>query len=324
MWEEPALVKISNNPNANETAAGPRPGFPRDRLSPLTLGTVQLGMPYGITGLPETPPAYEAAAIMDAAWRGGIRCFDSARAYGKAEARIGAWRSAGGGQTILVSKFPDLGSDADPAAALGRHFECSRAALGVTVLDGYLAHRVADLQRPGVVGALGELVAAGRLGAFGASVYGAEQLDRALDVEGMALIQLPASLLDTRLLCSGALERCRARGVVVFTRSAFLQGVLFMDPDALPSHLRAASPALRRLRALAAEADRDIATLALGFLLARAEIDSVVVGAYTRMQLEGSLAAARAAPLEPTLLETLSRLGEGLSDSVLDPSQWPV
>ena len=81
---------------------------------------------------------------------------------------------------------------------------------------------------------------------------------------------------------------------------------------------------MRRLRALAAEAGRDIATLALGFLRARAEIDSVVVGAYTRTQLEGSLAAARAAPLEPTLLETLSRLGEGLPDNVLDPSQWPV
>ena len=232
---------------------------------------------------------------------------------------------AGGGWPVLVSKFPDLSSDADPAAALGRHFECSRAALGVTALDGYLAHRAADLRRPDVVRTLGELVAAGRLGAFGASVYSAEQLDRALDVEGVALIQLPASLLDTRLLCSGALERCRPRGGGGLHPQRLSAGgpvhgsrrLARPSPGARP-------PALRRLRALAAEAGRDIATLALGFLRARAEIDSVVVGAYTRTQLEGSLAAARAAPLEPTLLETLSRLGEGLPDNVLDPSQWPV
>jgi aryl-alcohol dehydrogenase-like predicted oxidoreductase len=298
--------------------------FPRDQLSPLSLGTVQLGMAYGVANPAEPLTAAEAEAVMDAAWDSGVRCFDTARAYGEAEVRIGAWRAACGASPLIVSKFPSLEGEGDPAAAVEGHFAASRAALGVERLDGYLAHRAADIYRPGVADTLRALCDAGRLAAFGVSVYDADELDRALGIPGLGAVQAPVSVFDTRLVRSGALARCHDAGIAVFIRSAFLQGALFMAPDALPDHLAPVGPVLRRLAEMATAHGMGVEALALGYLRAQAGIDSIVVGALTAAQLSASVAAMAAAPLDEGLLAALSGLGTGLPAAAVDPRCWPA
>jgi aryl-alcohol dehydrogenase-like predicted oxidoreductase len=298
--------------------------FPHDKLSPLSLGTVQLGMAYGIANPAEPIAAAEAGAVMDAAWDGGVRCFDTARAYGEAEARIGAWRAARGRSPVLVSKFPSLEGEEDPFAAVEMHFTSSLAALGVERLDAYLAQLPADIHRPGVADSLRALCDSGRLAAFGVSVYDADEIDRALGIPGLGVVQAPVSIFDTRLIRSGALDRCRAAGIVVFTRSAFLQGALFMAPYALPYHLAPTVPVRHRLTELAQASGSDLEALALGFLRAQGGIDSIVVGAVTPAQLSASASAMAAAPLDEGLVAELSRLGDGLPVTAVDPRCWPA
>ena len=48
------------------------------------------------------------------------------------------------------------------------------------------------------------------------------------------LVQLPFNALDDRLAVSGWLHRLKAVGVEIHARSAFLQGLLLMDPATLP------------------------------------------------------------------------------------------
>ena len=59
------------------------------RLSRLTLGTVQLGLPYGIANRAGQPEYGEIRAIVAAAVEGGVNCFDTAAAYGTSEAVLG-------------------------------------------------------------------------------------------------------------------------------------------------------------------------------------------------------------------------------------------
>ncbi|MDP7343297.1 MAG: aldo/keto reductase [Alphaproteobacteria bacterium] len=283
----------------------------------LTLGTAQLGLRYGIANRAGRPDDATAAALLDRAWDLGIRSFDTARAYGDAEARLGGWLGDGHHEAMVISKLPRLAGE-----AVVQIFEQSEAALGQNRLTAYLVHDVDDLADPAVADALRALVETGRIAAFGASVYTAEQAMRALDVEGLAAIQLPLSLFNLRMVISGVLGACAEAGVVVFARSVFVQGLIFLDPAALPGHLTAARGVLGEFHALCAAAGSDPLTLALATVLARAEVGSVVVGAETPGQIE-EIAAAAARTVDPDLIERARDLAAGAPAELFDPSTWP-
>jgi aryl-alcohol dehydrogenase-like predicted oxidoreductase len=110
------------------------------------------------------------------------------------------------------------------------------------------------------------------------------------------LIQAPVSLLDQRLIVSGALNEIAGMGVEVHLRSIFLQGLLFLPPDHMPQSLRSSAGPLSRVRRLIAEGRSDPLQAALGFALSRPEADSVIVGAANLGELTAVIAAAAAPP----------------------------
>lgn len=304
--------------------------FPAHRLSPLTLGTVQLGLPYGKLRPSAPPDDDEAGALLDAAWAGGIACFDTAQAYGEAERRLGGWM-AGHGETagdqdepLIVSKLPLLDgiSGPDAGAIVERAFLESAARLGQSRLAGYLVHRAADLHLPGVAEALRGLVSDGRIDAFGASVYTVEDAERALAVPGLGLLQGPVSAFDQRLVAAGIVDRCAAQEVVFFARSAFLQGLVFANPDTLPPHFAALKGPLERLRGLARDAGVPLAALALAAARPRSGHGSIVVGVAGRAELAELLAAAEV-EVPADAVSAACELGRGLDAEILDPRRWP-
>lgn len=291
----------------------------------LCFGTVQLGQAYGVANPPAMPSDVDAFALLDAAWTGGLRCFDTARAYGAAEARLGAWRAAARRTPEIVTKFPPLdtvdGDAAGPRALLDASLDASLQALGVERVSGLLAHRAADLRLPGVVERLRERVAAGAVGAFGAAVYGFEDIEACAAIDGLGLIQLPFSLADRR--AAPLLTTLAGAGIRVHARSAFLQGALLMTAEALPPHLAALRGPVAQFHALAARAGRSPLSVALGYVLDEPGVDSVVFGAYTLDQLTECLAAAAAGPLDPRLRDAAAALFDDLPAEVVDPSRWP-
>lgn len=106
------------------------------------------------------------------------------------------------------------------------------------------------------------------------------------------VVQLPLSLLDQRLLQTGALAEIAGRGVEVHLRSVFLQGLLFAagaEGAATPL-----APHVSRLRRLLAEAGADPMQAALGFALSRPEASRVVVGVGSAAELRAVVRAAGA------------------------------
>ncbi len=300
--------------------------FPTEKLSRLTLGTAQLGLEYGIANCQGCPDEKKTRAILDAAWREGIACLDTAHAYGKAEERIGAWCKHTGNRPLVISKLPPLHQYPDPDLedAVLRYFSQSCLALGVTFLDGYLVHRADDLHRPGVAKMLRALCSEGKLGAFGTSVYTAGEIDHALQVPGLSLVQAPINIFDRRVVDSGAVARCHSQGVLVFARSIFWQGVFSLSPDDLPEYLQEARCALEELGRLAGEAGYDVATLALVSVRDIPGVAFLVIGVDCVEQLLANARAVRLPPLDDGLLKAVMKLGKNLPEEVLNPSLWPA
>ena len=55
----------------------------------LILGTAQLGMAYGAANRRGMLSDFQARELLESAWDAGIRWFDTARAYGESERRLG-------------------------------------------------------------------------------------------------------------------------------------------------------------------------------------------------------------------------------------------
>lgn len=263
--------------------------------------------------------------MLDAAANAGVSALDTAAAYGAAETVVGDWlRERPGPAPIVISKLAPL-DDIDAAAIPGAIQDAvsrSRARLGIVRLDGYLVHRASDLHRPGVAEALRNLRRDGVIGAFGVSVYQPAELDAALAVDGVTLAQLPLNVFDRRFAVSGSIARAVEKGVTVFARSAFLQGVVFVEPRALPDALAGLRRPLEVLRSLAQAHDRSIAELCLQAVLGVAGVDSVVVGAARPEHLAQSVAAA-ANPIDAHLSSALETLAQDIDPSLIDPRKWP-
>jgi aryl-alcohol dehydrogenase-like predicted oxidoreductase len=146
----------------------------------------------------------QALELMDAAWEAGITWFDTADAYGggRSETYVGEWiRSRRpDGLRITTKTFyrMDEGEDRGLAPArVRRQIETSLGRLGVDRVDLYLAHEW-DAETPiaEVVGVFEELVAAGKLGAYGLSNVDGAQLREALAAGSIAAVQNSYSLLD--------------------------------------------------------------------------------------------------------------------------------
>ena len=293
------------------------------KISRLTLGTAQLGIPYGIVNSTGDIGADGAIALLDAAWKSDITCFDTARVYGESETRIGAWIAKRQNTPIIISKIPAL-DGTDDVAAIGDSFARSTSALGLLKIDGLLCHRAADLSRPAVRSSLEKLVVDGRIERFGVSVYSPDQLFKALEIDTVGIIQLPLSIANARFLDEGAISAAAARGVLVFARSVYLQGLLLTEPKSLPSSFEPLAGPIRQLRDLAHLANTDVATLALAAVNSVPGVHSIVVGTETKEQLAGTLAALNKMPTKTALIDEAWSLFKNVPPELVDPARWPA
>lgn len=162
----------------------------------------------------------QALELMDAAWEAGITWFDTADAYGggRSETFVGEWirsrRPDGLRITTKTFNPMDEGEDHGLAPArVRRQIDMSLARLGVERVDLYLAHEWdADVPVAEVAGVFEELVAAGKIRAYGLSNVGGAQLAQALGAGAFAAVQNSYSLLD-REVEHDVLPLCAASGV---------------------------------------------------------------------------------------------------------------
>ena len=290
-------------------------------VSPLGLGMAALGRPGYINlghaadlsgQLDVAAMEARAHALLDAAWRAGVRYFDTARSYGRGEEFLGSWlraRQIPAGEVTVGSKWGytyAAGWRVDAAVhevkehtlpVLLRQLAETRANLG-GYLRLYQIHSATldsgVLENRDVLAELARL--RGRGVAIGLSLSGADQaaaLDRALAVEvGDArlfdCVQATWNLLEPS--AGPALARAHAAGMGVIVKEALANGRLTARNDD-PSFAAGRALLDRQAARLGATLD----ALALAAALAQPWAGVVLSGAATVAQLESNLAAPQVA-----------------------------
>jgi aryl-alcohol dehydrogenase-like predicted oxidoreductase len=243
------------------------------------------------------PAGAEIADILSIAARSQLAVLDACAPFDTCEAMVGqAIPKPHGFRVMVRAARPDRGPDHVEAEA-----RASLARLGLKRADAIIVQSAGDLF--GRYGAelwdkLQDLKEQGLFEKVGVSALACD------DPVGIArrfypdIIQSPASLLDQRLLASGALAEVAELGVEVHLRSIFLQGLLFLPPDRMPATLKGAASSLSRVRRMIAEGRSDPMQAAIGFALSRREATAVIVGASTAQELSAIVAAACSQPPE--------------------------
>lgn len=308
----------------------------RSPVSKLVVGGAQLGASYGIANVAGRPDQAAVANILKSAIANGAIQIDTARAYGESEAVIGA--ALDGGWTdrarIITKVSPLRGCAIDApqevvSARVDASFYESCANLRKHSLDVLLLHRADHLRLWGGVAweRLKSLREHGLVKAIGVSVQHPEELDGALDVDGVEFIQLPFNVLDWRWRdVIRKLEVAKSsRNIHVHARSALLQGLLCMrDPASWRrSHVPAPEPVWKWLDACVSEFDRkDVVDLCLAFVRSQPWIDGVVVGMETVDQMTANVGYFSAPLMEEGQLREMEARRPRLGAESLDPSRW--
>jgi aryl-alcohol dehydrogenase-like predicted oxidoreductase len=260
-------------------------------------GYINLGHGEDLAGRIDVPlMERNAFEVLDAAYERGVRYFDAARSYGKAEEFLASWltaRGLGPEDVTIGSKWGYTYTagwrvDADEhevkdlsVRTLRRQLEESRTLLG-THLDLYQIHSATlesgVLDDDEVADELGRLRAGGL--AVGLTVTGprqAETIERAVELGRFDTVQATWNLLERS--AGPSLERAHAAGMGVILKEALANGRLTERGD------------VERVQEEAHRRGTSADALALAACLAQPWADVVLSGAATAEQLESNLAA---------------------------------
>jgi aryl-alcohol dehydrogenase-like predicted oxidoreductase len=283
----------------------------------------------------------ESLATLDRALELGVTFFDSADVYGPHtnEELIGGWLRgldpAKRERVVLATKFGAIRQPGGPVTGVNGRPEYVRSAcdaslrrLGVGTIDLYYQHRVdPDTPIEETVGAMAELVKAGKVRYLGLSEASAATLERASAVHPIAALQSEYSLWTRDVESFGNLAAARRLGVSLVAYSplgrGFLSGVFATLDDIPADDYRRNSPRfqadnfahnrelVRALEHLAAARGLTAAQVALAWVLAQGDDIIPIPGTKRRTYLEQNVAAVDVALTADELahLDTMFPLG---------------
>jgi aryl-alcohol dehydrogenase-like predicted oxidoreductase len=300
------------------------------RVSAIGLGTVELGMEYGIAppGVTRCPRRSEALAILRHAVQAGVNLFDTAPGYGVSEELLGeALRDFP--QCCVATKLAIRNPDGSPfqrsqiRASVRSSLETSLLRLGREVLDVVQIHNATleCLRDDELLGALAAAKQQGTVRFLGASVYTEEEALAAIEMGLLDVLQVPYNILDQTMadLVFPAAERA---GVGIIVRSALLKGLLTRAAAYFPSELSPLRRAAEKAQTALSASWDSLPAMAVRFCISARQVSAVLVGVRSREELQQAIAAWEAGPLPPELLSLTPALAV-INKQMLNPSKWP-
>ncbi len=299
-------------------------------VSALGLGCMGMSFAYG--------PADEAESlrVLRRYLELGGNFLDTAEVYGpyKNEELLGRFlRDVPRDRVVVATKFGfrfdenQIRTVDSSPANVRRACDASLHRLGIDVIDLFYQHRVdPNVPIEETVGAMAELVAAGKVRSLGLSEANPATLRRAAKVHPIAALQSEYSLWSREVETNGVLATCRELGIGFVPYSplgrGFLTGAIQKVSDLDPTDWRRTNPrfaeeALQNnikladaVKKLAAKKSCTPAQFALAWVLAQGNDMIPIPGTKRVHYLEDNMGALAVQLTEDDLKETNARLQE--------------
>ena len=275
-------------------------------VNKIGLGTVQFGLQYGISNNQGKTTSLEVEEILNYASVCGINTLDTASVYGSSEEVLGGNDLS---NFQVVSKFI-VKEDTPP---LSLQLSKSLDLLNIETLYGYIAHRPLDVVRtPELWYELKECKRKGQIQKMGFSFNEINEVEAVLS-RGFVpdIVQVPYNYLDSRF--EKYMIDLKEEGCEIHTRSAFLQGLFFMDMNSLGPFFEEIKPIVTQLQGY----DEKLPGMLLKYCIEKPFIDKVIFGVNNLYQLKKNIAGIEHSSILPPVKEKIS-------ESLLIPSQWQV
>ena len=297
-------------------------------MTKIMVGTVQFGLTYGIANQQGRPSRKEVLDIIKFGYEAGICDYDTAAVYGESEEVLGqSFKDLGICQKVNVfTKIKPLDdkakkSEKDPRNEIVASLDRSLKRLKMDCVAGVLFHRAEDVQH---LALLQMQKKAGKCDTIGVSCgHEPEKVNDFLNTDSIEALQLPYNLMDRRHSEAGILEKAHKNGVLSFIRSAFLQGILTMKNDEIPTALANLCSLHLRYTSLAEEAGITLKEMALRFILNH-PVSKVVIGIESLMQFKENLCFFERGPLPDDLMKAITLTYEQPDPYLITPGLWPL
>ena len=298
------------------------------QVSEISLGTVELGMDYGIPVRGEhlQPSEVDAARLLNRALDLGVNLIDTAQAYGESEAIIGRALKSRRAEYILATKISGLNWEGYTGRELRKRVESSITeslqALQVDTIDLLYIHNATPelIQHGAIVEIMQRAQEAGYARFIGTTTYGEAAPLAVLEDGRFDCVQVAYNLLD-RQLEERVLPLAKANDIGVVIRSVLLKGALTYRYTHLPEELRELRTAVGKVNSLRDVQYRSLPELAYGFVLAHSAVSTALVGTGRVHELEEIVSSARCGALLPQLLNDIREIV--VSPDQLNPGTWP-
>ncbi|MDD5391097.1 MAG: aldo/keto reductase [Gallionellaceae bacterium] len=274
----------------------------------LSLGTVQLGLNYGVNNSKGALTDAEAYELLSAAHRAGFAMVDTSSEYGLAEERIGAYLHFHPDAFEVNGKF----NAQYPKARIDELIKRTREKVGR--LDHVMYYCV-DV----------DVTSLDPEGADGISIYSVAEA-RAIHLKPYKLVQVPGSILDGRM--DAELRVLRALGKRTLVRSLLLQGLLAMPADGAlagntgnAAFVDAARPYLDGLKAIASGHGMAVIEMAVRWAW-YLDPDVAIFGAERPDQAFMIGTYWRRGPLPSAVVDAVLELRQGIPEVVISPRMW--
>jgi aryl-alcohol dehydrogenase-like predicted oxidoreductase len=285
----------------------------------ICLGTAQFGLDYGISNKSGKVAKNEVFKILEYVCKEGIKSLDTAHSYGASEEVIGDFIQDRKCEFKITSKLPAINKFEE--ADIKKLFFSSLERLKINKIHAYLIHKFDDFMKYEKMWfVLESLKKEGLIQKLGFSLYWPQELDLILEKKiNFDIVQVPFSIFDRRF--ENYFKKLKDSGVEINIRSVFLQGLVFLDVNALPNKVKKAREHLLKLNRVSEDTGISIAALCLNFALCNESIDKVVIGVDSLEHLKSNLKNITVFENVRNIYGRLGRLSSDNEDFLL-PFNW--
>lgn len=300
------------------------------KMSLFSLGAVQLGMTYGLSANNEKPSEEAAFQLLDRAFELGVDNIDTANNYGDSEAVIGRWMEQRRQQQKelpwIVTKIGPLkhGSYDILRDDVMRQVEGCQKNLGTETIDCLMLHNFEDYgdDRDNMQKIFQELKAQNAYHYSAISAYSRHDYG-VIAESGFDATQIPLNVFDWSQIDNGGIEKLKDAGVMVFARSAFLQGLVFRKPEDLDPRMDFCKPVVAKYRQICEEFGISPAVLALSFIFSVPGVTTAVLGCRNIRQVESNCELIdQVVQLTPEQMAVLHDAFKDTEERVTNPGMW--